>query len=301
MKFSRYKRIVFCSLCATLMGAILGIGITRLTSMSSCDITNMITILSIIVGLGIAYSFFSIYRVTNEFEDLKRKTSSIQRHQKNESITLRTSINQLRDDLRIDISNNTSLLEKRSIALARQLELFRRDSWASTSYNNRRFLLTIKQEIETLEFVLINSEFLSGELLDSVNEVERSIGVKRSLLANDILVVINSLTNEKVIKFKENEYNDSKSAIKRAINNIQKKEYWSLINKSEQKRYEFLFNLIHDFLRQVDLRKLPYQFIDDDELKLIFYRDYIVDGTKSDQEVKYEDWKRNYHLTSKGE
>lgn len=290
----RYFRITLYSLCAMLIGVIVGIGITRLTSMDKNDETNMITLLSIIVTLGVAYSFYSIYKVTNEFENLKRKTNNIQQQLRQESSSLRNDICKQREDLQRDIVSNTKLLGNRAIALARQLTLFRRDSWASSSYENRRFLLTIKQEIETLEFVLLNSEYLTGELLDDSNEVERSIGAKRALISNDILMSVRYLTNDKVAKFKKNEFNDSKDAIKRAIYSIQNPKLWTLINDSEKVRYSFLFNILHDFLRVIELKKLPFPLNDEDKLRLIFYHDFISDGALSDEELRYEEWKNNY-------
>lgn len=305
MRIKKYHKIILCSICATLLGVIIGIGITILSTLVNSEHSNesnMITLLSIIVTLGVAYSFYSIYRVTDEFFNLKRKTNFIQKELKAKTETLQNDIKAQHDTFENEIKNQSELSSKQSYALDRKMVLHRKDLWAAKNYENRRFLQALKNEIETLLYVLENEEYLNGKLLKSDNEVESSIGVKRSLIANDIYTCVKTLTLEKISKFKENEYEDSKKAIKKAIMLIRNTDsLWTLIHKNEQERYVFLFDLIFEFFRETDLKRIPFNLQDEDVYKLIFYSEGVYVGSQTDEELGYHEWKRRYQSKSSGE
>lgn len=280
---TKSKIIFISSLCASLFGIIIGLGIANSITNSSNVENNMITLLSIIVTLGVAYSFYSIYRVSNEFDQLKTKTDSIKRQLKKETSNLTNSI-----------AVQTKILSEQARAVDKRLELYRMTLNTANNFNNRRFLMVLKNELETLVFVLSNASYLSGELLDSANEVESSIGAKRAHLANDILICVQTLTNSKIEKFAVGEYDNTKKYITKAINEICNERLFSKIHINEQQRYLFLFNIIQKLLILIDGSLLPMSLSEKEIIKLQFYNSGILDGSKSDFDLRYEEWASNY-------
>jgi len=233
--------------------------------------TNIITLLSIIVTLGVAYSFYSIYNVTNEFESLKAKNRSTENK----------------------IENESKSLAERSIALDRKIELYRLNSKADTDFRNRKFLRALKNEIEILKFILQNEKYLNGTLLNSTNEFRSSIGIKRSFIANNILKCMAHLTNDKVYKFKGKELSDTIESIHFAVHTIKYREsLWSLIPKAEQERYSFLFNTVDQLLELIIRRELPYDKDINESLcyKLHYYHEGIINGEIEDNEDAITQW-----------
>lgn len=238
MRIPRFKYIILYSLLIVLLGIIISAGTIYFlgikfnspkiiqTSAPTVE-ANIITLLSIIVTLGVAYSFYSIYNVTNEFESLKAKNKSTE--------------NKIEDE--------SKSLAERSIALDRKIELYRLNSKADTDFRNRRFLRALKNEIEILQFILQNEKYLNGTLLNSTNEFRSSIGIKRSFIANNILKCMEHLTNDKVSKFKGKELSDTIESIHFAEHTIKYRDgLWSLIPKAEQERYSFLFKTVEQLL-----------------------------------------------------
>lgn len=283
MRVLRFKYILLYSLLIILLGTIIGIGIICYLGIThdnhnKTDVaaeTNLITLLSIIVTLGVAYSFYSIYNVKNEFAEIQAKSRRIERK----------------------VNKASALLKQRSIALDRKIELYRLNSSADTDYRNRKFLRALKNELEILKFILLNKEYLDGKLLHSTNEFQSSIGIKRSFIANNILKCIVTLTNEKIEKFKANEFSDIKESILCAIHEI-KYNYglWSLIPKAEQERYTFLFKVVEQLLDQIIKSELPFD-IDANEVifyKLHYYHEGIYEGEKPDDSNTMEGWISEY-------
>lgn len=269
-KISKYHRLLIYTLTIVLSGAIIGVGLIHLfvSSNQSVD-TNMITLLSIIVTLGVGYSFYSIYQVSHDFYRLKVKTKHIQS----------------------EIQKQSEKLNKQSYSLDRRLELYKRNLAAENDFRNRKFLRALKKEVEIVVYVLKNSEHLTGKLTKSENEFISSIGIKRSFIANDILNCIRHLTLQKLSKFKEKEFRDTQETLFSAIHEIKyTNELWSLITCEEQKRYQFLFNVIQDLLNCIVSSQFPLRLEEDKIYKLHFYHDGILEGHKSDNDNNMEQW-----------
>lgn len=272
-KLSKYNRLLIYSIIIVLCGTIMGIGIIVSVSSNNQIENNMITLLSIIVTLGVAYSFYSIYQVSHEFIKLKRKTGLIQR----------------------EIKYQSERLNLQSYSLDRRLELYRRNSDADTNFRNRKFLLALKKELEIVVFALKNAKHLTGELTGSGNEFLSTIGIKRSFIANDILCCVNNLTINKVAKFKEKEFPNTQEAIFNAIHEIKYTDnLWSLIDAEEQKRYIFLFDEIQHLINCIISNELPIFINSDISDKLHFYHKGILDGGKSDEENGMVEWIADY-------
>lgn len=285
--------LILSVICSIILGAILGIGIVLFVTKdqsSSNDESNMITLLSIIVTLGIAYSFYSVYRVSNEFEQIKEKTDHL-------NIQIEDGIKELNESIKQNDIKNNEMAEKlklKSDSVDKRLELYRRCMAAYTNFNDRKYLLALKIEIETLAYALINYKYLSNELIENKNELESVIGSKRSLISNDLLKCIEHLTNEKVVKFPDNEYEDSKNAIFGAVDIIKKEEYFKRINYAESERYIYIFNLIYRLFSTIDKIELPFKIEEEDRLRLIFYSKGIIVGSKTDDQLCMSDWIQRY-------
>lgn len=272
-KLSKYNCLLIYSITIVLCGTIIGVGIVEsITSRGKVE-NNMITLLSIIVTLGVAYSFYSIYQVSHEFNKLKKKTKLIQH----------------------EIKYQSERLNLQSYSLDRRLELYKRNSDANTNFRNRKFLLAIKKELEIVVFVLKNKNHLTGELTGTENEFLSTIGIKRSFIAHDLLCCIINLTTNKVEKFRKNEFPDSQEAISNAIHEIKYTDnFWSLIDEEEQKRYLFLFDVIQHVIHCIIRNEMP--IILDSHIidKLHFYHKGILDGGKSEGDNGMEKWIEDY-------
>ena len=118
----------------------------------------MITLLSIIVTLGVAYSFFSIYKADSEIRNLYQK------------------MNRLQNDFNLQAQKVASDLKRTNHIW---LNLTKIDSEAAGKFNDKKYLLAIKNELESILFMLNNREYLEEELTSS-------IGRKRANISNDI-------------------------------------------------------------------------------------------------------------------
>lgn len=258
-----YKSLFFVGpVILILIGAIVGCNVTSMVANVGQNTESvMITLLSIIVTLGVAYSFFSIYKADSEIRNLYQK------------------MNRLQNDFNLQAQKVASDLKRTNHIW---LNLTKIDSEAAGKFNDKKYLLAIKNELESILFMLNNSEYLEEELTSS-------IGRKRANISNDILLLIDTITEFKLNKIGEKGYRDAHNSIIRLMECIRIHSEWSKISENEKIRYSFMFKTLDKILTQLTKREFPLPVTKDVEVRkrLSFYYKKYIEGNKSDEDNGY--------------
>ena len=265
-----------------LLGAIIGVIFVDFTNIhlhttdnKSDNMGSMMTLLSIIVTLGVAYSFYSIFQFSNEISSIKSETKRI----------------------RLSVHKKSKTLSFQSKCINCRLDLYKRNNGIGYEFQHRHFLLALKLELECILYILQNAEYLG-------DEVESSIGAKRSFVANDILTCIETITSNKVSKFSEGELNNSIHTIIATIEKIKFERngnLWNLIHPNEQVRYKFMFQKITTLTDQIKMPQFILTLPKEDIYKLHFYHRGIWEGKKSDTENHIDFWINRFIEKESGE
>ena len=272
----------------------------------------MLTLLSIIITLGVAYSFYSVFKANSEVEELRRnfrdlsekfsevhtqlsledaknfETISVFKAQIAEQAwkekdDMQQKYEQLRDEL---ISKSSDLFEDTiSIKIAQTFE--KRNKEAEGKFRDKRFLIALKVELEAIEFLLNNLKYLSHELISS-------IGNKRSNIARDIDLFMSNITEKKFKKYSD--FTDTYETIICKKQNILTTPGWNSVSKCEQERYEYLFKVIQRLINELIVGSFPLPISSDNEvrIKLSFFQTYLQ-GAKNDKENGWNDFVAKYH------
>lgn len=269
MKVPKFA-IITSSTILSLIGTIIGVGIIYCASKGEGNAeTNLITLLSIIITLDVAYSFISIYRAKSELQELNLRYLKIE-----------YEFNKRTSETIFELKRLNNIW----------FNLIKLNSEAAGKFNDKKYLLAIKTELESIELILNNVNYLKEELINS-------IGNKRANIANDIQLFINTISESKFQKIGEKEFLDSHNSIIRLKDNIRIHKEWRNVSKFEQERYLFLFKTLDNLMTQLTIGKFPLPIASNKELqvRLSFYHKKYIEGYKSDENNGYTDWVKANH------
>lgn len=286
------------SLLIALFGFSFGIGILCVIIPLPNDgnvIGLMLTLLSVIVTLGVAYSFYSIYRANTEVSEIKRDFEKLSNQFLSLKVALQKDVNDNYQDMKKYCDTLEDKFRTKSDKLSEdtaQLKAARifekQNKEAEGKFRDGSYLLAIKVELEAIEYLLNNLNVLMHELVSST-------GNKRANISRDICCFFENISEQEFNKMSD--FKDSYETIICKKENIIHSTGWSSISVYERERYTFLFDVISKLIQQLMLRKFPIPISKDNEvtMKLYFYQTYLQ-GDKSDIDNGWAGWKNNYLL-----
>lgn len=271
-----------------------GIIVSLLPLPDQTPIGIMLTLISIVVTLGVAYSFYSIYRAGGDVNEIKREFEKLREKYEILDRSVDTRIEKLSSELRSECRETREQINLKSNELSYQTthlhliqELDKLNSEANGKFWDRKFLLAIKKELESIEFLLNNNEYIHDELVSS-------IGRKRANIANDIVQFYTNISKPKFDKISNIEFTDTHDTIICKKQNIVLSPKWKIILEEERKRYDFLFKIISSLLKQLQIGSFPLEIEKEDLARLEFYHKKFIEGAKSDIENGIDEWLKNY-------
>lgn len=261
---------VFLGILVGIIGLSVGIGtvicFTPINEAHSIGI--MLTLISVIVTLGVAYSFFSIYKAQTEVSDIRKEFNRLSKKFQIMSSNLKMETERLKS---IYDFNNCSLE-------------------AEGKFRDRKFLIALKNGLAGTLFLLNHKKSFSDE------EFESYIGNNRAKIAKYFLEFIETITAEKFAKIPKHEFTDSYNTIIRFAEDIRCSNNWKNINSHEQHRYTFLFDKLLNVLRELDKPEFLPPLNNDPESKAkisFYFRTYII-SKNSDVDNQWEDYRNKY-------
>ncbi len=271
-----------------------GIVVSLLPLPDQTPIGIMLTLISIVVTLGVAYSFYSIYRAGGDVNEIKREFEKLREKYETLNQSVDTRIKKLSSELRSECRETREQINLKSKKLSYQTthlhlmqELDKINSEANGKFWDRKFLLAIKKELESIEFLLNNVEYIHDELISS-------IGRKRANIANDIVQFYTNISKFKFDKISNKEFTDTHDTIICKKQNIVLSQKWNIVLEEERKRYDFLFKIISSLLKQLQIGSFPLEIEKEDLARLEFYHKKFIEGAKSDIENGIVEWLKNY-------
>lgn len=271
-----------------------GIIVSLLPIPDQTPIGIMLTLISIIVTLGVAYSFYSIYRAAGDVNEIKRDFEKLREKYEALNQSVDTRIENLSSELRSECRETREQINLKSNELSYQTthlhliqELDKLNTEANGKFRDRKFLLAIKKELESIEFLLNNVEYIQDELVSS-------IGRKRANIANDIVQFYTNISKSKFAKISNKEFADTHDTIICKKQNIVLSLKWEIVLEEERNRYDFLFSIISSLLKQLQIGVFPLEIDKEDLAKLEFYHKKFIEGARSDIENGIVEWMKNY-------
>ena len=190
-----------------------GIIVSLLPLPDQTPIGIMLTLISIVVTLGVAYSFQSIYRAAGDVNEVKREFEKLSEKYELLNQSVDSRIKKLSSELSSECRETREQIILKSNELSYQTnhlrliqELDKLNSEANSKFWDRKFLLAIKKELESIEFLLNNVEYIHDELVSS-------IGRKRANIANDIVQFYTNISKSKFDKISNKEFADTHDTI----------------------------------------------------------------------------------------
>lgn len=273
--------------CLFLVAVFVGMGIILcfVPLQMNNSIGIMMTLLSIIITIGVAYSFFSVYKANSEIIDLREQIR-----------TLSAMISAISHDAENERKNLIAMFNKRICELN---DLYNcsvikytfqdKNMEANGQYRDKKYLIAIKDELETILYLLQNDKALA-------NEFRGSIGKKRSNISNDIIKFTQNLTEFKFRKIGRKEYTNSVQTIFHFIHEIKHPSIWGKIPQFEQIRYQFLFETLTRCFEELAKGKFPLPIVSDKDImsKLYFYHKRFIADDKDDIDNGYNNFLNEY-------
>lgn len=298
MKAWRILKNYSLSVLIVIISVFVGVGIivSVLPLPDQTPIGIMLTLISIVVTLGVAYSFYSIYRAGGEVNEIKKEFEKLRDQYETLKHSVDIRIENLSSNIKSECKETRDQINLKSKELSYQTthlhliqELDKLNSEANGKFRDRKFLLAIKKELESIEFLLNNVEFIRDELISS-------IGRKRANIANDIVQFYTNISKTKFAKISDKEFADTHDTIICKKQNIVLSPKWEIVLEEEHKRYDFLFSIISLLLKQLQIGAFPLEIDKEDLAKLEFYHKKFIEGAKSDIENGIVEWLKNYEM-----
>lgn len=227
----------------------------------------LLSVLAIIVALGVAHSFISVYTAKDELGKLNALVEHIQKE-----------LSKKIDKVNKDLEDRTSMLEEKSNALFLLRQEHELEGKADNYYKSEKYIQAIKTELEFIELILNNRRLCGDDFI-------KHVGFKRSNIANDLLQCTKLLDKKERYCFDEGEFEDIARTISRLECAILKTDNVYYFPQAEFDRYVFLFKRIKYILGQIYKEYFPVAFNKAEIEKLVLYTK-ILDGNKSDEEQK---------------
>lgn len=226
---------------------------------------TLLAIMSLIIMLGVAFSFVSIFDAK---EDIQRLTDLV-----NQNRDTKQQVNDILKELKENKLDS-------KIALAK-CEIYSLDIAATSFYHDCKYLQAIKKEFEVLGYIIRNQDYCEAISVSYW-------GMKRYAISNDIRMLMQQIAGSGFPKFALGELDDIMATVFGIISNLESCKEFSRICQGEEKRYQSLVywtkNIISNLIRgELDF---PINF---EAYKKLYIYTKICDGHGNDEQVQIND------------
>lgn len=224
----------------------------------------LLAIMSLIIMLGVAFSFVSIFDAK---DDIQRLTDLVNQNRdtKDQVEKLFKKLNDNKRDSKI--------------ALAK-CEIYSLDMAASGFYYEKRYLQAIKKEFEVIDYIIRNYDYCE--------EISTSYwGMKRYAISNDIRKLLLNIITNGMPTFALGEFDDIMATIYGKISNFQSCKKFGDICQGENERYQSLMYWIKSILSNLDRQQLDFA-INYEAYKSIYIFTKISNGHNPDHQVNID-------------
>lgn len=209
---------------------------------------TLLAIMSLIIMLGVAFSFVSIFDAKEDIKSIESKVNRLHelftrsnRHLEKEKKDLYNRIssseNKLQKEVDIKLKNNEERLDEMLVSN----ELATMDMSAASSYNSCRYLQAIMQELEVLDYIFSNYNRCR-------KKVTSYVGLKRGTISNDIKSFLYHTALNGFPIFDKGELDNIMQVTLGKIGNICKSKNFGAIEPNEIFRYDLLFKTVQRIL-----------------------------------------------------
>lgn len=225
---------------------------------------TLLAIMSLIIMLGVAFSFVSIFDAK---EDIQRLTDLV-----NQNRDTKQQVKDMLEELKENKLNS-------KIALAK-CEIYSLDMAATSFYHERNYPQAIKKEYEVLGYIIRNQ--------DDCEAISVSYwGMKRYAISNDIRMFLLMIADMGFPKFALGELDDIMATIFGIISNLESCKDFSKICQGEADRYNSLMYWTKNIISNLNRGELDFP-IDYEAYKKLYIYTKIYNGHKDDSQVNID-------------
>lgn len=188
----------------------------------------MISMLSIIITLSIAYNFYNIWRSDNRIKEIENRIKKF-----------KNKVNKQVKDLEYQITKNEL-----------STELIRMDSNVTNDYRTNNWLLGLKHEFEILAFLCKNYEYFKDDF-------QGKIGMKRSSVSSILLSIHETFDSTTLEKYNHETIKDCIRTVGRMWDIINFSNNYAMVRTYEGNIFEELSLIADTLFRQIENKDFP--------------------------------------------